>query len=187
MAASEAVKTKAEIEVVEALLRKFRRSPLYGDIWRIGVNMALRISDMLLMRYDHIDLVKREYKTVEKKTGKKRTIRLNNTAIALIEKRRQAYPYDVYVFQSDYNRKRHIAKPVARTEVCKAFREVGDVVKVQLGTHSMRKSRGWAMYTDGVPIEMIAKVLNHSSPAATMLYLGITEEEVMQTYDDYEL
>ena len=74
MAASEAVKTRASIEVVEALLRKFRRSPLYGDIWRIGVNMALRISDMLVMRYDHIDLVKREYKTVEKKTGKKKAL-----------------------------------------------------------------------------------------------------------------
>jgi site-specific recombinase XerD len=43
------------------------------------------------------------------------------------------------------------------------------------------------MYDDGVPIETIAKVLNHSSPTTTMAYIGITKEQVLQTYDDYEL
>jgi integrase len=71
--------------------------------------------------------------------------------------------------------------------VAKAFSEVGSIVGVKLGTHSMRKSRGWAMYSDGVPIEMIAKVLNHSSPSVTMAYLGITKKQVMDTYLEYEL
>jgi site-specific recombinase XerD len=44
-----------------------------------------------------------------------------------------------------------------------------------------------ALYKDGVPIEKIAKVLNHSNTSTTMAYLGITKEEVLQTYDDYKL
>jgi len=43
------------------------------------------------------------------------------------------------------------------------------------------------MFDDNVPVAVIAKVLNHSSEAATLRYLGITEEQVLQTYDDYEL
>jgi len=43
------------------------------------------------------------------------------------------------------------------------------------------------MYSDGVPVEMISKVLNHSTTAVTMRYLGITKEEVLQTYVDYKL
>ena len=44
------------------------------------------------------------------------------------------------------------------------------------------------MYADGVPIEKIAKVLNHSNTTSTLRYLGwITKEEVLRTYDDYEL
>ena len=43
------------------------------------------------------------------------------------------------------------------------------------------------MFSDGKPIEMISKVLNHSSPSITMAYLGITKEEVLSTYDEYEL
>jgi hypothetical protein len=44
-----------------------------------------------------------------------------------------------------------------------------------------------AMYSDGVPIEKIAKVLNHSNTSSTLRYLGITQEQVLQTFDDYEL
>jgi len=187
MATVQAVKTTAEIHMVEALLRKYRRSSLYGDLWRIGVNMALRISDLLAIRSEDIDIDNRCYTTIEKKTGKRRSIRLNSTALRFIAKRLQDYPEDIYLFQSDRSRGLGINKAISRVEVGKAFREVGYTIEVRLGTHSMRKSRGWAMYSDGVPIEMIAKVLNHSNPATTMAYLGITDEEIMQTYDDYEL
>ncbi len=51
----------------------------------------------------------------------------------------------------------------------------------------MRKSRGYVMFTDGVPIEKVSKVLNHSHPAVTMRYLGITNKEVLDSYDEYEL
>ena len=36
-------------------------------------------------------------------------------------------------------------------------------------------------------LEKIANVLNHSNTTSTLRYLGITQEEVLQTYDDYEL
>ena len=51
----------------------------------------------------------------------------------------------------------------------------------------MRKSRGMAMFSDGVPIEKIARVLNHSNTTSTLRYLGIIKEEVLRTYDEYEL
>jgi integrase len=182
----EAVKTKVEIETVEHLLRK-HKGDLYGDIWRIGVNLALRISDLLAVEYDSLDMERRELRLVEGKTGKVRTLRLNDTVVRIVGRRRQEHPTDRYLFQTHANRSKHLEKPVGRVTVAKAFKEVGEVVRVRLGTHSMRKSRGWAMYADGVPIEMVSKVLNHSSPAVTMTYLGITRAEVLQTYEDYEL
>ncbi len=56
-----------------------------------------------------------------------------------------------------------------------------------INTHSMRKSRGKAMFDAGVPVEKISKVLNHSDTGVTLRYLGITKEAVLQTYDDFEL
>jgi len=37
------------------------------------------------------------------------------------------------------------------------------------------------------PLSKVAKVLNHSNTTSTLRYLGITQAEVLQTYDDYEL
>ncbi len=185
----EAVKTKEDITHVERLLRR-HKGDLYGDLWRIGVNLALRISDLLSIKYTDIDWERAEYQLTERKTQKTRTIRLNPTALRLIEQRHKAKPEDTYLFQVHSNRSASLPpKPIGRITVAKAFKEIGEMVSlgIKLGTHSMRKSRGWAMYSDGVPIEMIAKVLNHSSPSVTMAYLGITKQEVLQTYLDYEL
>ena len=51
----------------------------------------------------------------------------------------------------------------------------------------MGKTRGMAMFNDGVSIEKIAQVLNHSYTTSTMRYQGITQAAIMKTYDDYEL
>ncbi|MET0025912.1 MAG: tyrosine-type recombinase/integrase [Sedimenticola sp.] len=189
MRAVEAVKTKEDIQLVEHLFRK-HYGELYADLWRIGVNMALRISDLLAIRYKDIDLDqdKPSYELKEGKTGKIRRIRINETAKAIIEKRRKAHPTDTYLFQVHSNRTSSMdPKPVSRFTVAKRFKDVGETVGVPLGTHSMRKSRGWAMHNAGVPIEKIAMVLNHSTPAVTMRYLGITDEEVQETYEAFEL
>lgn len=182
----EAVKTKDDIRHVEHLLKKYG-GDLYADLWRIGVNMALRISDLLQIQYDDMDLDRGLYELHEGKTGKSRTIKLNNTVIDIVRRRMRENPSDVYLFQVHSNRTSGQVKPVSRISVARKFKEVGEVMDVQLGTHSMRKSRGWAMYSDGVPIEMISKVLNHSHPAVTMAYLGITKQEVLDTYLAYEL
>jgi hypothetical protein len=38
-----------------------------------------------------------------------------------------------------------------------------------------------------VSLEQIAKVLNHSSPAVTMRYIGLTHAQTMATYDEFQL
>jgi len=183
----EAVKTGAEIIWVDRLLRK-HGGELYGDIWRIGVNMASRISDLLAIEYAAIDFNRKQYTTIEIKTGKKRTVTLNPKALELIERRQRDHPTDRFLFQVHSNRTASMQpKAISRVNVGRAFKEVGEIVDVHLGTHSMRKSRGWAMFSDGVPLELIAKVLNHASTAVTMRYIGLDKKSVSDTYTDYVL
>jgi integrase len=141
----------------------------------------------VLAIYCRSNIHSKELSLVEAKTGKTKHMSLNATVLAIVSRRRSAYPTDRYLFQTHSNRTANTVKPVGRVTVAKAFSEVGNIIGVKLGTHSMRKSRGWAMYSDGVSIEMIAKVLNHSSPSVTMAYLGITKKQVMDTYLEYEL
>jgi len=176
--------SKSEIDLIHALLEK-KFGQLYADIWKIGVNLSLRISDLLTLEYAQLNLEDRSLQLTEQKTGKQKLIRLNSAAIAVIERRRQEQPSDRWLFQVHSNRAKD--KSVSRVSVSRVFKDAGDMLKLTINTHSMRKSRGMAMYKDGVPVEKIAKVLNHSNTTSTLRYLGITKEEVLKTYDDYEL
>ena len=175
---------KAEVDLIHALLSK-KFGQLYADIWKIGVNLSLRISDLLNLSYDNLNLADRSLQLTEQKTGKSKSIRLNSAEIAVITRRRKERPTDTYLFQVDCNRARN--RPISRVSVSRVLKETGDMLGLSINTHSMRKSRGMALYADGVPIEKIAKVLNHSNTTSTLRYLGITKEEVLKTYDEYEL
>lgn len=175
---------KNEIAVIHSLLEK-NHGQIYADVWKFGVNAGLRISDLLKLRFSDCDLNNRLVKLVEEKTGKSKELRLNDVAIEIINRRQQENPADVWLFQVHSRRANN--KPIARETVSRAFKEAGDRLGLNVGTHSMRKSRGKAMHDDGIAIEKIAKVLNHSNTASTLRYLGIEREDVLKTYDDYQL
>lgn len=46
-----------------------------------------------------------------------------------------------------------------------------------IGSHSMRKTFGYFLYKNKVPIEIIQDLLNHSSQRDTLRYIGITQED----------
>ena len=181
----QAVKDAGEISLIE---RKFRLSKWdnIGDLWRVGVNMALRISDLLSLRFSQLE---GDYLFVyEGKTTKPRRIKINRPAREIIDKRRQMHPGHVYLFQSTANRVANMqAKPLSRQYVTSKFSLIGEEMGLNLGTHSMRKTRGHAMFKAGRSIEEIAKVLNHASTKDTLRYIGIEQADIDQSYDDFEL
>lgn len=181
----ESVKDQDDIKRVERLLAK-HHGQLFADVWVIGINFALRISDLIEIKM--IDVAGADTLTVlEGKTKKPRTIRINERARAVIARRVAENPDHIYLFQSESNRARSLAKPVTRQSVARAFKDVGEMIGVHLGTHSMRKTRGFAMFNAGVPIEKIAEIFNHASARTTRRYVGIEKHEIAKTYDDFVL
>ena len=51
-------------------------------------------------------------------------------------------------------------------------------IDCRIGTHSLRKTFGYIQYQSGTSIELIQHVLNHSSPAVTLSYIGITRDNL---------
>lgn len=178
----DAVKTEGQVQLVtKKLLANARQNPLYADIWNFGLQVALRITDLLTITMADASTGRIVLK--EGKTGKTRSIELNSKAVEIVSKRRALYPHHTYLFEVESNRAS--GKPVSRVAVAVAFKAVGDELGINLGTHSMRKTRGWLMHSKGVSIEFICKVLNHSSPAVTMAYIGLTQGEIDQSYHEF--
>lgn len=188
----DAVKTNAQRQQVEAHLSD--QDIIYADIWKVGVNTALRISDLLSLTMENVRSLNTDQPAlniIEQKTGKPRKIVINQSALDVMQRRLTEYPDHVWLFQSEaVNRnRREPPKPINRRSVSRVFEKVGQRIapKVALGTHSMRKTRGYAMHKAGRSIESIAKVLNHSSPAVTMRYIGLVQQDIDESYTELEL
>jgi len=182
MKSVDAVKTVEDVAFISRKLKlNAKGNTLYSDIWEFGLQVALRISDLLSVTMEEAKQGRIVLK--EEKTGKTRSIDLNEKARGIVAKRAAEHPQHVYLFEVESNRAK--GKPVSRIAVANAFKAVGDEIGIQLGTHSMRKTRGWIMHSHGVSIEKICKVLNHSSPAVTMAYIGLTQAEIDATYHEF--
>jgi len=186
MAEVHAVKKLDAIKLIGHLL-EVRCSKQMSDVWSVGLNLALRISDLLSVKFSDIEndrLVLRE-----SKTGKVASIVLNKKAQEVIERIRTEYPEHEYLFQSYRNRQsiNKQAKPLSRRSVAKAFSIIGEEMKIALGTHSMRKTRGYHLYQNTKDIARVMKMLRHSSEGVTLRYIGITQDEVDKDFVDLEI
>ena len=81
---------KQQIALVHALLNS-KFGEIYADIWKVGVNLSLRISDLLSLKYTDFNLHDRTLNLTESKTGKAKSIRLNQTAIDIIARRKDSF------------------------------------------------------------------------------------------------
>ena len=178
----EAIKTKRDIELIDNFLNKnyTKLSPLF----KFGINTALRISDILTLKFEHIQGDKLNIKEI--KTGKKRTVDLNTGALQAIERLKTIDNEAVYLFQSNGNRVTTV-KPYNYSYVIRAFKEASYInglsMPYKLGTHSMRKTFGYHQYTyNDVPLSRLMALFGHTSEAITLRYIGITSEDISNTY-----
>ncbi|GAA5192733.1 tyrosine-type recombinase/integrase [Ferrimonas gelatinilytica] len=186
MAEVHAVKEPETIQLVSHLL-KIRHSQQMADVWDLGLNLALRISDLLSITFRDIDgdrLVLRE-----SKTGKLATIHLNPKAQKIIQRIRDEHPHHLYLFQSYRNQQsRHrTPRPITRRAVGKAFELVGEELKIALGTHSMRKTRGYHLYQATNDIARVMQMLRHRSAGVTLRYIGVTQDEIDRDFRELVL
>jgi integrase len=78
MAEVQAIKKHETIQLIGHLL-EMRCSKQMADIWNIGLNLALRISDLLAIQFDDIQGERLIVK--EMKTGKQANIKLNHKVL----------------------------------------------------------------------------------------------------------
>ena len=182
----DAIKNDIDIKMITRKLQLNHKNNAYADIWSFGLQVALRISDLLALTIKEV-VGANSITVIEGKTKKPRVITLNEKAKEIVARRANENPDDVYLFQAKGNRVGKTAKAINRTTVAGAFSQVGEELCLNLGTHSMRKTRGYMMFNKGVPLETISKVLNHANTSVTMRYIGLDAETISKTYEEFVL
>lgn len=153
----------------------------------IGSFWGLRISDILNLTWEQI-LDKEELTISEKKTGKKRTIRINTQLSIHI---RDCYDNirPKLLTQNILISQKGSVYSVQRINVI--LKEIKTKYKVNVknfSCHSLRKTFGRQVYnvnneSSEMALVKLMELFNHSSIMVTKRYLGLRQEELMETYD----
>lgn len=186
----EPIKNMNDVNSIHRLLTKWGRIR-EAECWLIGCNLALRVSDLLQIRFS--DMESQKYLLKEKKTQKHKQLRFNQTVIDCCGVLEQYYQSKdqapVYLFQATGNRVGSMIKPISSKWLLRLLKDAGETLGLteNIGTHTMRKTFAYHAYKNGAPVENIQKLLNHDSPKTTLSYIGITQETVNEMYDRYEI
>ena len=171
------------------LVRKLAKDENYkmSLLIALGCFTGLRISDILALRWNQI-LGVDEFAIIEKKTGKKRTLRLNPQL--------QKHIQECYEHIKPIGDKAPILVSQKGTiftiqAINRIFKDIKKKYKVKIknfSCHSLRKTFGRQVYNmnsenSELALVKLMELFNHSSVSITKRYLGLRQEEILETYD----
>jgi len=182
----EPIRDRKKIAQIKNQLRGQRR---YRDLllFVVGINTALRISDLLALRVEHFlddqQRIRRRFWIKEQKRGKRQDVVVNGSIQETLDEYLAAYPeisddLDHFIF---FNTKANsFRQPIRRGQAWKIITTICQQVGLRgnFGTHSLRKTLGYHARMQGVDLALIMHKLNHESIAYTKRYLGITDDEL---------
>ena len=176
------IRDKKKISAMKTLLKA--KNEKYYLMFRIGVNVGLRVSDILTLKVG--DVRAKDHVTIcEKKTGKAKRFLVPATLqkeIALYIKENNMSDEE-YLIQS----RKGNNKPITRIQAYRVLNEVAEQIGIdEVGTHTMRKTFGYHQMalSNNSPrkLLLLQKMFGHSSAVQTLSYIGLTEEEITDAY-----
>ncbi len=171
---------------LKRLNRYFQKEQNYqmALLIEFGFRTLLRFSDLSRFTWGSV-LNKDELLLIEKKTGKRRVIKVGAVLSSLL--------IEYYVIMQQPDLQDTIFKYTLRhTNRLLQFgaRSVG-IRKKRISTHSLRKSGARFLYEENNRSEdvflKISMILNHSNTQVSRRYLGITKEEISDVYAGFEI
>ena len=151
-------------------------------MFTFGINTGLRVSDIVPLRVKDVKN-KKHVSIIEKKTQKTKRFLLPKTLREEIEDyTRDMEPGD-YLFAS-----RKGGGHISTTQAYRALVKAGNMMdRDDIGTHTMRKTFGYMYYRRTKDIAFLQEIFNHSSSRVTKRYIGIVQDEIDATLEDFSL
>lgn len=175
--------TPEQVVEVKKFLKMYYYSETITDLVECGFQIPLRISDLRTIKFSDIRDGVLYFKA--DKTGKTQQLRLNSKFLAVVNKRKALG--DEFLFQSHGNRAKRLKAPISACAVYNALSAAGDKLKVNIGTHTLRKTWGSNVYKMTNDLGLVQKALQHSDSSQTLRYIGIDQNRLDEVTTTFEL
>ncbi len=180
MSIVEPIRSISDIRKVEAVLVSMNERDLL--MFTLGINCGLRVSDILSLNVCDVKN-KTHIRLCEKKTGKFKSFPINSKLKPMIKHYTENKELMEPLFKTYFgNRMDRIS---AYKIINKACKQAG--LSIPVGTHTMRKTFGYHHYQKYKDVAMLQMIFNHSSPKITLSYIGISQDEIEESYNNFIL
>jgi integrase len=178
-------------EVQDTLLHNFRAGRRNYTVFQVGKATLLRVSDVMKLRWVDVfnenGTVRQNAFIHDQKTGKANLLYLKPVQTDLLAYQawlKGNHLVSDWLFPSLQNPERHITEK----QFYKVMSKVGDLLSINyLGTHTMRKTGAYRVYTQSnYNIGLVMHLLNHSSEAMTLAYLGLDQASTETMLDQID-
>ena len=170
MSATQPIKNKNDLTRFRNYYKEEELKPRNYALIVMGLNSALRIGDILSLRWEDVrreSAYRRHIWIREQKTGKDNMFPVNPMMVEALEFYRHyltGYSSEKYIFESQKDR----GNPISRS-------------------HSLRKTFGYYAWKQGTPPALLMSIYNHSSYEITKRYLCIDQQEKDKVYMEIQL
>lgn len=203
--AAEPIKNLDDIYRISEFLLANER---YRDnmLFIVGINFGLRVSDLRELRFSNLIndnfTFRDSFPIFEKKTRntrkrkKNRYITINNAVIEAVMtylSNTEGVSLSDYMFRSESNHGGNENKPLTNMSIDRILKGIAKDLNlnIKMSTHTLRKTFCYHQMVmsnnDSRKLLLLQKMLNHSSPAQTLDYIGITSEEIEDAYKNLNL
>ncbi len=198
--AAEPIKSMDDIIRISQHLIKQKR---FRDnmLFIVGINFGLRVSDLRMLRFSNLInencTFKDSFPVFEKKTRntrkrkKNRYITINTAVMEAVTLYLENTPGECmsnYMFRSVSNRGGNMNEPLSVMSIDRILKNLAKELdlNIKISTHTLRKTFCYHQmlmsHNNNRKLLLLQKMLNHSSPAQTLDYIGITGEEIDEAY-----
>lgn len=192
MKTAQPIRKKEEVKKIKEYYQKIKPRIRNYLLVTIALNTALRISDILSLRWKHVyDMQTNQYRSHidlrEQKTGKQTKIKINTEVLLALKAYEKVMEEKYGGMMEETFLFRHANKnsAISRVQAHRIVKCAGLHCDIphEISCHSLRKTFGYMAWKQGISPALLVDIYNHSSYEVTKRYLGIEQEERDEVFE----
>lgn len=168
------VLSQEEIQKMFNVCENIKHKTILALLYSCG----LRVSELINLKWEHIDRSRMIINIIQAKGKKDRQVGLNENIIPLLEKYYRQYKSVTYVFNGQLDLQ------YSSRSVCEVIKQLARSAGLskRVYTHLIRHCYATHCVEKKIDINIIQKILGHSSVKTTNMYLHISHNLISGTY-----
>jgi integrase len=174
-------------KIIELKREMLKKNYKYYMICIMALNTGMRIGDIIALKV--LDVKNKTHIAIrEEKTNKTKLFPINGQLREEINNYINGMREEDYLFESRQKNSAGVKTHITRVQAYRYIKKVAEGLGIEnFGLHSFRKSFGYFYYQQTKDIAKLMQIFNHSSQEVTKRYIGLSQEEIDESLQNFFL